>query len=123
MGARCRKLLAVAATIVGAIAFGCASVPPPKDALAVSEAAVAKAQSDRAYEFAPVQFQSAQEKLHQARIEMERENYATARELAEQAEVDANLASYAARNAVAQKSAAEVQESLETLRRSLQPGS
>jgi hypothetical protein len=54
---------------------------------------------------------------------MEREDYETARELAEQAEVDANLAYYAARNAMAQKSAAELQESIETLRRELQPGS
>ncbi|MFA5516085.1 MAG: DUF4398 domain-containing protein [Desulfuromonadales bacterium] len=118
-----RILFSAAAVIAITITYGCANTPPPKTAMAVSEVAVANAQAAGAHEFAPVQIQSAQEKLSQARVEMERENYVTARELAEQAEVDANFAYYAARNAVAQRSAAELQESIEILRRELQPES
>jgi hypothetical protein len=123
MKTRGRTLLAAAAGIAAAVASGCASVPPPKAELAVSEAAVAKAQEARAYEFAPLQFNAAQEKLMNAKLAMEREEYETARQLAEQAEVDANLAYYSARNALAQRSAAELQQSIETLRKELQPGS
>ncbi len=120
---RGKMVCAAAATFAAAVAFGCASMAPPTDSMALSEAAVAKAQEARAYEFAPLQFSTAQEKLNSARIAMEREDYVTARQLAEEAEVDANLAYYSARNAFAQKSAAELQETIETLRRELQPGS
>jgi hypothetical protein len=123
MATKSRALLVAACAIAAAVAFGCASTPPPKDALSVSEAAVANAQAARAYEFAPVPFQTAQEKLNDARIAMEQEDYVKAREMAEQAEVDANLAYYAARNATAKQSAADLQESIEMLRKELQPGS
>lgn len=102
---------------------GCASVPPPTEQVAVSQAAVAQAEGAQAYEFAPVAFNTAQEKLSEARIAMEREEYLTARRLAEQAEVDARLAFYAARNAQTQKAVQQLQESIETLQRELETGS
>lgn len=117
-----RKPLWAAVGILASVAAGCASVSPPKETMAVSEAAVEKAKEAQAYEFAPIQFNAAQEKLNRAKIAMEREDYLKARELAEQAEADADLAYYSARNAQAQRSAAELRESIETLRRELQSG-
>jgi len=97
---------AVAAVLVA----GCASIPAPTEQIAVSKAAVDSATSAGGNEFAPVQLQSALEKLNAAERAMAEEENLKARQLAEQAEVDAQLAAATARSAKAQKAASELRE-------------
>ncbi|MDP3932135.1 MAG: DUF4398 domain-containing protein, partial [Methylococcaceae bacterium] len=89
---------AVAAVLVA----GCASIPAPTEQIAVSKAAVDSATSAGGNEFAPVQLQSALEKLNAAERAMAEEENLKARQLAEQAQVDAQLAAATARAAKAQ---------------------
>jgi len=100
------SITAVAAVLVA----GCASIPAPTEQIAVSKAAVDNATSAGGNEFAPVQLQSALEKLNAAERAMAEEKNLKARQLAEQAEVDAQLAAATARAAKAQKAASELRE-------------
>ncbi|MDO9162022.1 MAG: DUF4398 domain-containing protein [Methylococcaceae bacterium] len=97
---------AVAAVLVA----GCASIPAPTEQIAVSKAAVDSATSAGGNEFAPVQLQSALEKLNAAERAMAEEENLKARQLAEQAQVDAQLAAATARAAKAQKAVGELRE-------------
>jgi hypothetical protein len=97
---------AVAAVLVA----GCASIPAPTEQIAVSKAAVGSATSAGGNEFAPVQLQSALEKLNAAERAMAEEENLKARQLAEQAQVDAQLAAATARAAKAQKAVGELRE-------------
>lgn len=100
------SVTAVAAVLVA----GCASIPAPTEQIAVSKAAVDNATSAGGNEFAPVQLQSALDKLNAAERAMAIEENLKARQLAEQAQVDAQLAAATARSAKAQKAASELRE-------------
>ena len=106
------RMLVLAGT---ALLTACASVPPPTEQMAVSRAAVTDAQGAGAYEFAPVEMRTANEKLTRATAAMNQKDYVTARRLAEQAEADARLAAATANSAKAQRALDEVQASIRTL--------
>jgi hypothetical protein len=98
---------------------GCASTPPPIVQMAVARAAVSDANKAGANELAPVQLQSAKDKMSAAETAMAKKNYALATDLAEQAEVDAKLASATARSVKARKAADAVQEDSRVLRKEI----
>ncbi len=99
---------------------GCApKIPPPKEEVALSRAAVEQAERGDAYSYAPVELTKAQEKLNRALAAMEERDYLQARRLAEQAKIDADLAYLKARSAKAQEATRQLQETIETLRREL----
>lgn len=99
---------------------GCASTPAPIEQMAISREAVSNATSAGGNEFAPVQLNSAIEKMNAAEQAMEKKDYVRARQLAEQAEADAQLAATMARSAKAKKAADELQESSRILRQEIQ---
>lgn len=111
-----RKALPV--LIVGAsmLLAGCASTPAPTEQLAVSAAAVSRADSAGAATLAPAEMQMAREKLEQARLAMTREDFDNARNLAQEAQVDAQLAEAKSRSGEARKAAGELQEGVRVLR-------
>lgn len=98
---------------------GCAGTAPPTKQMTRSQAAVSQAEGAKAYEFAPVEFQAAREKLQQARNAMNDEDYKEAERLAEQAEVDANLAYTKARSAQSMRAVEQLQKDIEVLQREL----
>jgi hypothetical protein len=98
-----------------ALLASCASVPPPTEQMAVSRSALSDAQGAGAYEYAPVEMRSANDKLTQATAAMNEKDYVRARRLAEQAEADARLAAATANSAKAQRALDEVQASIRTL--------
>lgn len=110
-----RAIVLALAALALALA-GCASVPPPTAAMAVSDAAVLQARDAGATELAPEQMRSAREKLDQAKLAMASEDYDRARRLAHEAEADARLAEARAQSGKARKNADEVQESIRVLR-------
>jgi hypothetical protein len=102
-----------------ALMAGCASTPPPIAQMAVARAAVGDANKAGANELAPVQLQSAKDKMAAAETAMTAKNYVLAKDLAEQAEVDAKLAGATARSVKAQQAAAAVQEDSRVLRKEI----
>lgn len=94
----------------------CASTPAPTEQMAVSGAAVNRAVSAGGAELAPVEMQSARQKLDAAKLAMSAEDYPKAGMLAQEAQVDAQLAEVRARSTTARKAASELQESVRVLR-------
>ena len=95
---------------------GCASIPPPKEQMAVSKSAIANAVSAGGNEYAPVEMRTAQEKMDRANRAMDKEDYENARWLAEEAQADARLAEKKAESAKAQKAASVMQDDIRVLR-------
>ncbi len=98
---------------------GCASVPPPKEQIAVSRAAVGDAVGAGGTEYAPVAMRSAQDKLDRALAAQAAGENAQARRLAEEAEVDAKLAETRARSEKAQRAVAELREGIRILQQEI----
>ena len=87
----------------------CASdVPPPTAQLGASSQAILTAERAGALQHAPVEFQSAREKLAAADAAMREDERTRARRFAEQAQVDAELATVRAQRATAQQAAGAV---------------
>jgi len=107
-----------AAGAIGCVAVviaGCASVPAPKEQMAVSKSAIANAVSAGGSEYAPVEMRIAQQKMDRANRAMEKEDYENARWLAEEAQADARLAEKKAHSAKAQKAASVTQDDIRVL--------
>jgi hypothetical protein len=74
-------------------AFGCALIAePPTDTLAKAELNLRSATEAKAGDFAPLDLQSAREKIDQSKRALASERYEEARRLAERAQVEAELA-------------------------------
>jgi hypothetical protein len=108
-------------TTVGAIMLiaGCASTPAPTEQMATSKAAIINASSAGGEEYAPLQLQSAKDKMDAAEQAMKAENYVLARRLAEEAQADADLAVAMSRSDKAAKAAKAVQQDSHALRQEI----
>ncbi|WP_274389966.1 DUF4398 domain-containing protein [Azospirillum doebereinerae] len=102
----------VAAALSAALGLAaCATdVPPPTAQLGASSQAVAAAERANALQYAPVELQSARDKLAAADAAMRADERTKARHLAEQAQVDAELATARSQRAVTQQAAVAVQK-------------
>lgn len=110
-----------AVVITALLLAACSGVPKPTEQLAVSKAAVAAASGERSSEFAPTEMDMAQTKLRAAERALAEGEYLEARRLAEQAEVDARLAERKSQAARAERSVAEVRESIRVLQQEIRP--
>ena len=111
----------LAAPVLTALALGlgaCASAPEPREQMAVSRAAVERADSTAAAD-APLALATARDKLARAQVAMSGKDYVLARQLAEQAEADAALAEAGARAKRSDRALGEVRESIRALREEL----
>jgi hypothetical protein len=104
-----------AAMALAATLAACSSIPRPTEQVEAARAAVAQAQPVATRDGAP-ELKAAQAKLARAEDAMQRGSYTDARVLAEQAEVDARYAWTLAESARQQRAAAEVDQSVRTLR-------
>ncbi|MEZ4598594.1 MAG: DUF4398 domain-containing protein [Syntrophotaleaceae bacterium] len=96
------------------------AIDPPTGQLALAESAVDNAAAAGGYEYAPVILRKAQDKLTQARLEMQEENNVEALLLLEEANVDAQLAEEKAKTAKTQQAADELQKNIDLLRKEIQ---
>ena len=113
-------LIAGLIILLTAIVTGCASVPAPKEQMAVSKTEIENALSNGGNEAAPLQLKSAMEKMNAAERAMVEKAYLQARRLAEQAQLDAKLAGAMARSAKAQKAVDALQDDRRVLRNELE---
>lgn len=112
------KVLCGAAVIT---MVGCSSMKTPATAsVAVSKAAVDNAAGAGGAEFAPVEMNSAREKMALANKAMVAKEYKLANDLAMQAQADAKLAQGKANSAKAQTAANALQDDIRVLREELQ---
>ena len=81
---------------------------PPTNRVTQAELAIRAAVDAKAADFAPVELQSARDKLAQARRMMTAEKYTEARRLAESAQVEAELAEAKAESAVMRRAADQI---------------
>lgn len=99
---------------------GCSSLKTPATAsVAVSKAAVENASGAGGAEFAPVEMNSAREKMALANKAMAAKNYKLAGDLATQAQADAKLAQSKANSTKAQTAADALQDDIRVLREEL----
>lgn len=109
--------LPLPATLLLLSLAGCATVPAPHESLDLAQNAIADAQRDGAAEFAPSYLQAAQDKLTDANREAARsDGYIRAERLAEEAQAAAQLAASTARAEKADRSANELDQSMNALR-------
>lgn len=102
------------------LTVGCSSMKTPATAsVAVSKAALENASSAGGTEFAPVEMNSAREKMALANKAMSDKNYKLANTLATQAQADAKLAQGKANSAKAQTAANALQDDIRVLREEL----
>jgi hypothetical protein len=102
---------------------GCSTIGPPKDSVAAADLAVREANKSKAPQYSPLELRRATDKLDEAKRAMDKEEYIRARRLAEEALVDAQLAEAKAASEDARRTASDVRQSLETLRREAQRSS
>ncbi len=101
--------------------MGCASsIQPPTGKMAVAESAVDKASAAGAYEYAPLELKMAQDKVDQAKTEIQAKNYVKADRLLEQAELDAQLAEAKTSTTKSQKVVDSLQQGIDLLREEIQ---
>ena len=113
-------LLAAACSLALTLTLGCSSLKTPATAeVAVSKAAVENAASADGIQFAPIEMNSAREKLAQANQAMASKDYKRAMDLASLAQADAKLAQGKANSAKAQAAADALQEDIRVLREEL----
>ncbi|MGQ5525062.1 DUF4398 domain-containing protein [Chitinimonas sp. PSY-7] len=98
--------------LLGAVLFaaGCASVPLPREQLAISQAVIDNAKGAGVAQYAPVELAAAQDKLSKAKLAVREGQYVAARRLAEEAEADAQLAQNRALAMKSNRSAQQVEE-------------
>lgn len=105
------------AAVTLALALGaCASVPPPKEELAVTRSILEQARGAGAAGASNYELTTAEQKYDRAQRAMRDEQYMEARRLAQEAEVDARLALAKANTTKARAAVAEVQDSIRVLR-------
>jgi hypothetical protein len=99
---------------------GCASTPKaPNEALQAAEMAIAKAEQDRASNYASLELGEAREKLTAARVAVAEKEMLRAARLAEQSRADAELAIAKTQSAKAHEVNAELDKNADTLQREL----
>lgn len=109
--------LAVSFAVATLFISGCASTPPaPTADLAVSTAAVARADSAGGAQFSSMEMRTARDKLDRANLALAAKDHGRARMLAHEAQVDAQLAQAKAESTKARKAADELQEATRVLR-------
>jgi hypothetical protein len=115
-----KSWLAVVGSSTLVLITGCSSMQAPaKTSIAVSNEAMSSAAGAGGAEFAPVEMDSARQKLALSNKAMAAKDYTLAKELATQAQADANLAQGKANSGKAQLAANALQDDLRVLREEL----
>ena len=96
--------------------IGCSSAPPPTGILSQAELDVRAASEARADELAPMDLQSAREKLEASKQAMAAKKYDDARRLAETAQVEAELAAAKAEAEITRRTADDLRRRLDPSR-------
>lgn len=121
MGDANRRILLVIVVMAFGLVLGCgAKGVMPTEGLTKAETAIRSAQMAEARVYAPLDLKLAEDKLAEARVAAGREDFTGAQRLADEARVSALLAEKKADAARAKKSAKEMGDTIDALRKSTQ---
>ena len=109
----------ISALILTVSLVSCASRPPPTQQIAISNDVITKANGAGAIEFAPLQLNSAKQKMIYAEQAMQEKKYELAFQLAQEAQVEAELAQAKTSTAKAQQEADALSKDSRILRREI----
>ncbi len=114
-------LVSVIVIILASPFFGCASkgIAPVKN-ISDAEMAIKEAKESSATVNAPLELRYAEDKLKNAKIAFEQEEFVKAQRLADEALMDAKLAEAKSESLKAKEHAQKVRDSVETLRREIE---
>jgi hypothetical protein len=114
----------IAAIIFLALGTGaCSTAKPPTETVSRAELGLRAASEARAAELAPMDLQSAREKLEGSKQAMAAQRYEDARRLAESAQVEAELAEAKAEAEIMRHAAEELRKRIDVLRMESELGS
>jgi len=99
---------------------GCAAKVAPVESLSSAAMGIKVAQERNAATFAPLELKIAEDKLHDAKAAVQKEDFDRARRLAEEALMDARLAETKALSEKAKRLAQDMRNSIETLRHEIE---
>jgi len=102
---------------------GCSTAKPPTEILSRAEMDLRAASEARADEFAPMDLQSAREKIEGSKKAIAAKRYEDGRRLAESAQVEAELATAKAEAELTRRAADDLRRRLDTLRAETERGS
>jgi hypothetical protein len=111
----CRAARLFCVTLAALVA-GCASSPRPTAELTRAHTLIDQAEQSGAQQYAPADLKSARDKTGAAEAAADKRDTVAAQRLATEAALDAQLATARAEDAKAQRSARELNDSLDTLR-------
>lgn len=112
---------AVPVIFCGLLLCGCASPGvAPVEKISTVERAIQEARDSNATVSAPLELRHAEDKLKEAKVAMKEEEFEKARRLADEALIDANLAEATAHSEKAKKTAQEMHDDIDTLRREVE---
>ncbi len=113
------KVLKTALPLLFFFTGACASMNPPTQQLTETETMIRQADQIGAEDYAPLEIRQARQKLEQARVAYNNEDYKEAARLAEQAKVDAELAQIKTLSGKTQLAVRELRESIRLLEEEL----
>ncbi|MFO7800241.1 DUF4398 domain-containing protein [Rhodohalobacter sp.] len=113
------KVLKTALPLLLFFTGACASMNPPTQQLTETETMIRQADQIGAGDYAPLEIRQARQKLEQARVAYNNEDYEEAARLAEQAKVDAELAQIKTLSGKTQLAVRELRESIRLLEEEL----
>jgi hypothetical protein len=113
----------VSVIMLGLKISGCSFAKPPTEAFSKAELGLRAASEAKAGELAPMDMQSAREKLEGAKRAMAAERYEDARRLAESAQVEAELAEAKAEAEIMRHAADELRKRIDVQRMEAELGS
>lgn len=108
------KLLPFA--LVGSVLLAACAGTPPTENLAAANAVMKSAEAAGGAEYAPAEMKSARDKMNQAQLLLQDEQYEEARRMLEQAEWDARVAERRALAGKAQRSLQDAQQGVQQIR-------
>lgn len=114
------KLAFVLTLMLSVVLSGCVSTPMPDEKMAVAEAAVQRVNTRSTSENAPGELQIAIAKLASAKQALASKDYELAELLFEEASIDAQVAEFRAEAVRSKKSAKEIQDASEVLRKEIE---
>lgn len=115
-----RKIIGISVLMVALFSGACASGKPPVAKIADVENAISRAKENIAESFAPLELKFAEDKLTEAKIFIEKEEYLSADRLLDEALMDAKLAEARSRSEQKKAEVAAIRENIETLRKEIE---
>ncbi|MDA3894976.1 MAG: DUF4398 domain-containing protein [Desulfobacteraceae bacterium] len=115
-----RKIVGISVLSLSLLSGACASGTPPVAKIANVENAITRARESTAMTYAPLDLKLAEKKLMKSKALVEKKEYSSANQLLDEALIDAKLAEAKSRSEQEKNQAAEMKDSIESMRKEIE---